>query len=117
MRMKTVKLIVVGFGTIGKGVLEVLRMKRKYVEDKYGADLLVVAVCEYNGILVNQKGIDIDSALEYAQKGKLKEHPDWKLVKTLDAIKEIDADIVLELTPGDIKTGEPGVRQERCHVE
>jgi homoserine dehydrogenase len=115
--MKTVKLIVVGFGTIGKGVLEVIRMKRKYVEDKYGASLSAVAVCEYNGILVNPKGVDIDTALEYAQKGKLKDHPDWKSTKTLDAIKEIEADIVLELTPGDIKTGEPGLSHITAALE
>jgi homoserine dehydrogenase len=107
--MKTVKLIVVGFGTIGKGVLEVLRMKRRYVAEKYGADLVVAAICEVSGTLINPKGVDIDSALEYAQKGRLKEHPDWKPVKSLDAIKEVEADIVLELTPGDIKTGEPGL--------
>jgi homoserine dehydrogenase len=107
--MKTVKLIIVGFGTIGKGVLEVLRMKRRYVAERYGADLVVAAVCEVTGTLINPKGVDIDSALEYALKGKLKEHPDWKPVKSLDAIKDIEADIVLELTPGDIKTGEPGL--------
>lgn len=107
--MKTVKLIIVGFGTIGKGVLDVLRMKRKFVADKYGADLVVAAICEVSGTLINPKGVDIDSALEYASKGKLKEHPDWKPVKSLDAIKEVEADIVLELTPGDIKTGEPGL--------
>jgi homoserine dehydrogenase len=115
--MKTVKIIVVGFGTIGKGVLEVLCTKRRYVQDRYGADLQVVAVCEYNGTLVNPKGIDIGSALEYAQKGKLKDHPDWKPVKSLDAIKDIEADIVLELTPGDIKTGEPGLSHITAALE
>jgi len=111
--MKTVKLIVVGFGTIGRGFLEVLRMKRGYVVEKYGVDLVVAAICEVSGSIINPKGVDIVSALEYAQRGKLKEHPDWKPVKSLDAIKEVDADIVLELTPGDIKTGEPGLSHIR----
>lgn len=115
--MKTVKLIVVGFGTIGQGVLEVLRMKHKYLAERYGVDLRVAAVCEIGGALVNPKGVGIDSALDYVQRGKLKEHPDWKIIKSLDVIKEVEADIVLELTPGDIKTGEPGLSHIICALE
>jgi homoserine dehydrogenase len=106
--MKTVKLIVVGFGNIGKGFLDVLQIKQKEIQKNYDLSLKVSAVCEYNGCLVNEKGIDLSSALDYSRKGKMEKHSDWKRMKTLDAIKEVDADIVLELTPGDIKTGEPG---------
>jgi homoserine dehydrogenase len=108
-KMKTAKLIIVGFGTIGKGVMEVLRMKRAEIKKSYGVDLRAAAICEVNGTLVNAEGVDIDSALKYAEKGKLKDHPDWTAKKSLEAIEEVEADIVLELTPGNIKTGEPGL--------
>ena len=115
--MKTVKLIVVGFGTIGKGTLEVLRMKHRDLLDKQGFDVRVAAVCEIDGSIVNDKGINIDSVLKAASSGKLKEHPDWKNAKSLEAIEVVDADIVLELTPGDIKTGEPGISHIKKALE
>ncbi|MBN2251277.1 MAG: homoserine dehydrogenase [Candidatus Altiarchaeota archaeon] len=107
--MKSVNLIIVGFGTIGKGVLEVLRLKHRHMKDRYGADLRVKAVCEINGSLVNEKGIDTASALRHAERGRLKSHPDWRNKRSLEVMEELDADIVLELTPGNVKTGEPGL--------
>jgi homoserine dehydrogenase len=115
--MKTVKLIVVGFGTIGKGVLEVLRMKHKLVKQRYGVDLQVSGVCEIDGSLINPGGVDIDSALLYAARGKIREHPDWKAEKSLEVIRKVPADIVLELTPGNIKTGEPGLSHIKAALE
>ncbi len=115
--MKTVKLIVVGFGTIGKGTLEVLRAKHRDLMEKQGCDVRVVAICEIDGTLVNGKGVNIDSVLKAAAAGKLRDHPDWKNMKSLQAIEEIEADIVLELTPGDIKTGEPGISHIKKALE
>jgi homoserine dehydrogenase len=64
-----------------------------------------VAIAEKNGSLVNKKGLDLKRAL----KVQLNKNADWTGRKTLDVLKSVDADIVLELTPGDIKTGEPGL--------
>jgi homoserine dehydrogenase len=115
--MKTVKLIIVGFGTIGKGVLEVLRAKHRDLMENQGFDVRVTEVCEIDGTVVNEKGVNIDSVLKAAASGKLRDHPDWKNMKSLQAIEEIEADIVLELTPGDIKTGEPGISHIRKALE
>jgi len=115
--MKTVKLIVVGFGTIGRGVLEVLSEKRRLVRERYGFDLQVSAVCEIDGSLINHQGVNVDSALRLAAAKKLRDHPDWKQKKSLEVIREVDADIVLELTPGNIRTGEPGLGHIRAAFE
>ena len=106
---KTAKLVIAGFGNVGKGFADVLLMKRKELAKKYGVDLKVSAVCEYNGCYVNEEGLDLASVLEQSRKGKPEKHADWKKIKTLDAIKEVEADIMIELTPGEIKTGEPGL--------
>lgn len=107
--MKTARLIIVGFGVIGRGVVRVLTIKHSEIMKDYGIDLRVCAICEIDGCLVNEKGIELESALKLAKEAKLKKHPDWSPAKSLEVIGEIDADIVLELTPGDIKSGEPGL--------
>ena len=107
--MKTARLIIIGFGVIGRGVARVITMKHSELMRDYGIDLRVCAICEIDGCLVNETGIDLESALKRAEEAKLKKHPDWRPVKSLEVIEDVDADIVLELTPGDIKSGEPGL--------
>ena len=119
--MKTAKLIIIGFGTIGRGVSEVLNKKYEFLKNNYGIDLQVVAVCEVNGSVVNDNGIDMRYALDLVNKNRdkykgntksgsgLNEHKDWTSMTSLDVLKEVDADIALELTPGNVKTAEPGL--------
>ena len=43
----------------------------------------------------------------------MNKHNNWSSKNALQIIKNVDADIVLELTPGNIKTGEPGLKHIR----
>ncbi len=105
--MKKIKLVVVGFGVIGRGVIEILLGKKEFLRDM-GLDLDVVALCEIDGSVVSGDGVDLGNALELAGKGELNKHKQWSNRKSMDVLEEVEADIVLELTPGDIKKGEPG---------
>ncbi len=107
--MRKVKLIIIGFGVIGKGVVRVISMKQKYIRQTYDIDLKISAICEVNGSIISEKGIDPKYVLELADNKKLNEHPDWNSMTCVDVLKNVDADIALELTPGNIKTGEPGL--------
>ncbi|MBD3389217.1 MAG: homoserine dehydrogenase [Candidatus Altiarchaeales archaeon] len=102
------RLVIVGYGNIGRGLVETLAEKRSSLK-KGGLDVKVVAVCEYSGCIVDESGVDL--------KRLLKEKPRWGKRKTLDVINEVDADIVVELTPGDIKSGEPGLKHIRAALE
>ena len=103
--MKEIKLVVVGFGVIGKGLAKTLSEKAGKIKRKHNLDFKVVAICEKDGCLVDEGGIKLDDVLA---KG-LKEQPGWSSERTLDAIKRVESDIVVELTPGNAKTGEPGL--------
>jgi len=107
--MKRIKLMIIGFGTIGKGIARVLIGKRNFLRRRYNTEIQVSAICERKGSIVDEGGINLKNALELAWKGKLKEHRNWTSEKALKIIREVDADIVLELTPGNIKNGEPGL--------
>ncbi len=102
--MKTTRIAIIGFGVIGRGFAEVLLRKKKYLRE-LGVDLRVVAICEVDGSLVNEGGINLEEAL----KGGSGKKRDWTPLKAVDVIKKHKPDIVLELTPGNIKNGEPGL--------
>ena len=98
------KLAVIGLGNIGRGFMSVLREKQGFLAKKYNLGFSVVAVCEKDGCIVSDKGIDLKSVL----KVPMKKHPSWTGRKTLDVLSSSAADIALEFTPGNMKTGEPG---------
>jgi homoserine dehydrogenase len=98
--LKEVKLIIVGFGVIGRGLANTLLDKRSHLRSQ-GLDLKVAGVCEAQGSIVSDSGVDL--------KRLLSSKPRWGRAKTQDVIRDTEADIVVELTPGNIKTGEPGL--------
>jgi len=102
--MKSAKIAIIGFGVIGRGFAEVLSQKADHLR-KLGIKLEVTAICEIDGSLVNERGIDLRRALE----GKLNKNKDWGSSKAPEVIEKNEFDIVLELTPGNIKNGEPGL--------
>ena len=110
-KVKTVKLIILGFGVIGRGFCKVFTRKKKFIREKFNVNLEIVAICEIDGSIVNNGGINISDIEKLIDNNKIKlsSHKNWTSTKSADVLKEIDADIALELTPGNIKTGEPGL--------
>ncbi len=107
--MKTARLLLLGFGVIGRGFARVLLEKSDSIRKKHGVELLVVGVGERDGCLVDQKGVDIKSALEARERGEwLDSLPQWKRISPEKMMDSADADIAVEAVPSDIKTGKPG---------
>jgi homoserine dehydrogenase len=103
--MKTVKLSIIGFGAVGKGLASVLINKQDYFKT-IGLDLRVVAIADSHGAYIDPEGIDLKAALK-----KKKESGTIAVSSTssLDVIKNISHDIMIEATPTNIKEGEPGL--------
>ncbi len=84
MKIKKINLGLLGFGTIGSGVLKVLQKKSALLENKLGVKIKLKRVCEINPTLVKKlKSIKVD------------------VCKNADKILEDpDIDIVIELIGG-----------------
>ncbi len=107
--MKTVRLLLVGFGVIGRGFAQVLLEKSEYIKKRHGVELKVIGVGEHNGCLVDEKGVDLKAALAARARGDwLDKLPQWKKISPAQMISSVDADIAVEVVPSNIKTGEPG---------
>jgi len=111
--MKKVKLGVVGFGVVGKGVCKVIRDRAEQYKNKYGVDFRIVCVADMLNSIYDENGIDLVKLMDHNQERSLMiNYPDSSKDKKWNgemAIENIDADIIIEVTPTNIKDAQPGM--------
>ncbi len=113
------KLLLIGFGTVGQGLAELLIEKKKILSECHGLDVTVVGIGDMlKGSVYNGKGIDLQKALDTAKSsGKISDLPDAFDGDALALIKKAEADMMVEATYTDIKTGEPATSHIRAALE
>jgi homoserine dehydrogenase len=122
--MQTYRLAVIGFGNVGQGFTQILRDEGAELAQQYGARFQIVAVCDLlKGSVHDPKGLDpaalLDSIGTAAPlRGERGAAPDrreaWDALQT---IERSNADIVIELSYTDLKTGEPAITHVRRALE
>jgi len=102
----------IGCGTVGEGFLQILRDKADWLKKHHDFEARVVAICDkLKGSVVIPEGIDLDQMLLLL--GRRQRIDDYDSAQKdnpldpLDMIENVEVDIICELTPTDIKTGEP----------
>ncbi len=108
------KLALIGFGTVGQGLLEILRDKGAQLKAQYGFEAQVVAVATRSkGTLYNPNGLDIPSLLAAAKSGSFNTYPDAAGLQRnqdiLALIKTCNADVLVECSNTDLQTGQPAL--------
>src|SRR4030066_327929 len=108
-----IKIGLVGCGTVGQGLLEILDRKSEYLRDAYGFEPRIVAISDkLKGSILVPEGLDIRKLLVLLAGGKrvdeyFREEATAEIIDPLDMIEKCEADVIAELTYTDIKTGEP----------
>lgn len=108
--MKPLKLALIGFGSAGRAFAKMLLAKQNELAAVYGRAVIVTAiVTATRGTLIDAHGIDLEKACREAEeKGHFDERADGFCKKgALQVITEDDYDVMCELTPLNIKTGQP----------
>jgi len=113
------RLLFLGFGTVGQGLAELLLAKRDELKKRYGFDWKVTGIADtLKGNAYDPKGIDLAKALAMVAKGEslaaLDRGKGWD---ALAMAKQAEADVLLEATYTDIKTGEPATNHIRAALE
>lgn len=113
------RLLLLGFGTVGQGLAELILQKREALKEQYGLKLKVVGIADMlKGSIVKKGGIDLRAALDLAKKGQpLTELGGAFKGDALDMVKSVEADMLVEMTYTDIKTGEPATSHIRAALK
>jgi homoserine dehydrogenase len=114
------RLLFLGFGTVGQGLAELLLTKRDELKKRYGLDWTVTGIADtLKGNAYDAKGIDLAKALALAAKGESLTALDrgGKGWDALAMAKHAEADVLLEATYTDIKTGEPATSHIRTALD
>lgn len=106
------RLMVVGFGVVGRSSVRVLCERREELKRKYGLNPKIVAIVDINGALVNSRGLPYEMLLKATErKTKLEEFVDLfnPQAKLADLLSELDCEVMIETTPTNLYTGQPGL--------
>ena len=99
----TVKVTIIGFGYVGRGVAEVIKRKHDAIARKHGIDLTIVGIADLKGSIVNENGLSEEEIMN------LRTGKDLKDLSSLNVIKEVEHDVMIETTPTNVDNGEPGL--------
>lgn len=110
--MKTYRLALIGFGNVGQGFVQILKEKGTALSEETGAAFRVVAICDaLKGSVYQPEGYDPQQLLDAVQQhGDLASLP--AKVRNMDALQTIvesNADIIVEMSYTDLKTGQPAI--------
>ena len=104
------RLIVVGFGAIGQNFAKLLLSRSADLYRIHGIKPRIVACTDSRGSSISSAGLDLGRLLEVKKaKGTIGEYEKRSSkFDSLHVIENVDAEMVLELTPTNLDNGEPG---------
>lgn len=90
---------IIGYGGVGKALIRLLKEKDIPCKVKY--------ILKSDGALFNSKGLDIKKIIQ--AEDNIKEHNEWMESKNFENIIDEEIDFLVELSPTNMKTGEPAL--------
>jgi homoserine dehydrogenase len=106
------RLIVVGFGVVGRNSVRMLCERHEELRRRFGLNPKIVAVLDINGALIDSRGLPQSLLFRATEKGAKLE--DFKEVfnpgaRLSDLLAELDCEVMVETTPTNLSTGQPGL--------
>ena len=106
------RIILIGYGTIGKSVSTILASRYADKAKDYGFNPKIVAISDVDGAVINPRGLSPENLEKIKQHGfPISADPEYGHPKmtALDVIESVEAEVVVEVTPVNINTGEPAL--------
>jgi homoserine dehydrogenase len=110
--MQTLKIAMLGFGNSGKALARIIIDKNTELIETMGYKLIVVAIATASrGNLIDKIGIDLEKAIsDISLLGSFdKSWGSFSEWNTRDIIEKVDYDVLIEITPLNIFTGQPAI--------
>lgn len=104
------RIILIGFGVVGQNLAKLLLSRNEDLYALYGMKPRIVATIDSKGSAVSTSGLDLDKLLETKKtKGTVAKYGDGARKDVTEIIESIDAEVVVEVTQTNLKSGEPGM--------
>jgi homoserine dehydrogenase len=107
--MKTYTALLTGLGNVGLNFLRLLRDKEAILREQYGLHLDVVGVADTSGILTDPNGLDLAQIIHHKEQKRGVGALGQRGIPPQQMVQNVQADFLLEATPNDLKTGQPGL--------
>ncbi|MCS7114704.1 MAG: homoserine dehydrogenase [Nitrososphaerota archaeon] len=106
------RIILVGYGVVGQSLTKLFLSRRDELVKNYGFRPRIVAVVDRGGAIVNPKGLDMEKILSAKTKrGTVAayEAHGRPNMSAFDVIESVDAEVMVEVSPTNVKDGEPAL--------
>ena len=110
--MRTNRLILAGLGNVGRSLLEILQTQAALLRERYGLAFAVVGAADSGGAASDPGGLDLAAILAAKRAGAsvaTLADVGQPGVSALDLVRTLDADVLLEATPVNLRDGQPGL--------
>ena len=109
------RILISGFGTVGQGFAEALMIRKSFLKERYGKEVEVVCVMDSSSYAKDQSGLSLKELLERKKNtGKVGTEKYQDSRKVMDSV---EYDLLVEVSPTDIKTGGAGLKNIRYAFE
>jgi len=110
-----IKTVLIGLGTVNIGFLKIIINKKKELEDKHEIEFVIVGVADSTGIAINTNGFTHQNLVDLKARN---EHVDILEgyvadVQTESITEYVDASLLIEGSPVNLETGNPGLEVVR----
>lgn len=118
--MRTYRLFLSGLGNVGRRFLTIMQSQASLLARRYGVALRLVAAADSGGAAITTDGFDPAAILALKQHGQsVAALPESGMpgISPVDVVRRIEADILLEATPVNLTTGQPGLDAVRVALQ
>ncbi len=106
------RIILVGFGVVGKAVTTILASRYAEKVRDYRFNPRIVAIADLDGAVINPRGLSSEKLEAIKKRGyPISSDPDFGHpgISALKVIESVEAEVVVEVTPVNIKDAEPAL--------
>ncbi len=116
---KMIHTALIGLGNVNRNFLKLLEMKGERLRTQYGLEFRVTCVADSSGVAVNLTGFDAVQMRQFKEQGGRVQQlpgfvPGQSPAAVLAELPRTQCDLVLEASPVNLTTGEPGLSATRA---
>ncbi len=105
--MNKLSLAIIGFGNSARAFSKILQNNQAKIAQEYNTEVIVNAIATATrGCLYNKNGLALEELLNTSQ---YFDHPDYVQMTSKEILEAADYDVMIELTPLNIESGQPAI--------